>query len=133
MEAALGIIDRMLARGDADAASRALGGHLGRRLDSARAGDAMPPQLVDQAAFRCVSLLELSGDPIWFDLTLELYFTAASPMPAALVERVAPFVGVVPSASQEALSQYQNLIRELLGEVDVEALEACELVLTLGS
>ena len=133
MEAALEIIDRMLVRGDADAASRALGGHLTRRLDSARAGESMPTPLVDKSALRCVSLLELTGDPRWFDLLIELYFTAAAPMPAALLERVAPFVGVVPSSSQQALGQYQNLIRELLGEVDVESLGACERILTLGS
>ncbi|MCC6901352.1 MAG: FHA domain-containing protein [Polyangiaceae bacterium] len=129
---ALSVIDRMLARGDADAAARALSGQLARRLEQARAGAPLAADLTDTAAFRCLSLLELTGDPTWFDLLTELYTLAEVPMPNAVIDRVTPFVGLVPSASQQRLTGYQQLIREKLGEVDVEALDACERILSLG-
>lgn len=130
--AALTVIDRMLARGDADAAARALSGHLARRLDSARAGTPLGTELSHTAAFRCLSLLELTGDPSWFDLLVELYTVAGVPMPTAVIDRVTPFAGVVPSTSQQGLTRYQQLIREKLGDVDVEELDACERILSLG-
>lgn len=130
--AALGVIDRMLARGDADAASRALLGHLGKRLDGARNGAALGAEVLDAAAFRCLSLLELTGDPSWFDAVLELHSVARAPMAHAVIDRLTPFVGVVPAQSLGLLGGYQRVLRDLLGEVDVDALEACERVLALG-
>lgn len=131
--AALAVIDRMLGRGDTDAASRALSGHLAKRIASARAGAALSPEVLDAAALHCLSLLELSGEPSWFDAVLELHSVARAPLAHAVIDRLAPFVGVVPATSQARLADYQSVVREILGEVDVEALEACERILALGS
>jgi hypothetical protein len=133
LEAALGVIDRMLARGDDDAAARTLAGHLARRLDSARAGVDLPRALGAAAAVHCAALLEQTGDPQWFDAILEVHLLTSAPMAEALTARIAPFVSIVPAASQERLAVYQNLIRERLGEVDASDLEACEQILTLGA
>jgi len=131
--AALGVIDRMLGRGDADAASRALTGHLQKRIATARTGTPLPREVIDGASLRCLALLELSGDPSWFDTVLELHLAARTPMTHAVIDRLSPFVGVVPGPSQDRLAEYQLLIRELLGDVDVDSLDACERVLTLGT
>lgn len=133
LSTALDVIDRMLARGDADAAARALAGHLAKRVATARQGARLGHPLLEAASGRCLSLLELTGDPRWFDAVLELHAVSNVPMALGLIERIAPFAGAVPAQSLALLAQYQEQVRDLLGEVDVEGLLACERILSLGA
>lgn len=129
----LGVVERMLGRGDVDAATRSLAGNLDKRIDALRHGQALSEALLEQASLAALGLLELSGDPEWFDRVVELHLAAEVPMGHAVLDRATPFVGVVPSASQSRLAEYQNLIRERLGDVEVRVLERCERILALGS
>lgn len=129
----LGVVERMLGRGDVDAATRSLAGNLDKRIDALRHGQALSEALLEQASLAALGLLELSGDPEWFDRVVELHLAAEASMSHAVLDRATPFVGLVPSASQSRLAEYQNLIRERLGDVEVQVLERCERILALGS
>lgn len=131
--AALGVVDRMLGRGDVDAASRTLAGNVAKRIDATRAGQPLSVEVLEAVSKRCLALLDLSGDPTWFDAVVDLHTLARSPMAHSIVDQLEPFAKVVPGQSHARLEAYQDVVRDLLADVDIDELHACERILLLGS
>ena len=131
LDTVFSIVDRMLARGDLDAAARTLGAQLDRRLDAAKNGQLIERDLVEAAALRALSFVELTGDPSWFSRAVELYAVSRRPMSESVLDELEPVFARVPVESLHAFVRYQNLIRELLSVVEVDELPACERILAL--
>lgn len=132
LETVFGVVDRMLARGDLDAAARTLGAQLDRRIEAAKSGRLIERDLVEAAALRSLSFVELTGDPSWFARTVDLFVISRRPMSEAVLDELEPIFARLPLESRRTFALYQNLIRELLSVVEVDELPACERILALG-
>lgn len=131
LDTVLEVTDRMLARGDTDAASRTLSAQLDRRLATARAGQPIRRDLVEGSAIRSLSLLDLTRDPSWLGRIIELHALARRPMSKRVLDRLEPLIGSFLTTERADLVRYQSIVRELLSEVEVDELAACERILAL--
>ncbi len=132
LEVVVDVVDRMVERGDLDAAGRALEGQIQRRVEAMRNGTAVPDEALAAAGLCCLDLAEASHDAHWLDLVIEIYLVARRPMAEPVATRVAGLIGEFPAANRDLLLGYKDLVRSLLGTVDPEDLFACECVLAIG-
>jgi pSer/pThr/pTyr-binding forkhead associated (FHA) protein len=133
LEVVVDVVDRMVERGDLDAAGRALEGQLQRRMEAMRGGAPVPDDALAAAGLSCLDLAEASRDAHWLNLVIETYLVARRPMAEPVATRVAGLIGEFPAANRDLLMGYKDLVRSLLGTVDPEDLFACECVLAIDS
>lgn len=127
----LEVVDKMLARSDLDAAARTLTAQLDRRLALARTGHAISRELVDATSFRLIELCQGTRDPSWLGRTFALFSDLRRPMGNRVLDRLEPLLGPFGPAARPEIARHQALVRELLAEVEVDELAACERILTL--
>lgn len=131
LEVVVDVVDRMVERGDLDAAGRALEGQLQRRMETLRSGVPLPDEALAAAGLCCMDLAEASRQAHWIDLAIETYLAAQRPMAEPVATRLAGLIGEFPEANRDLLAGYKDLVRSLLGSVDPEDLFACECVLAI--
>ncbi len=123
------VFDRMLARGDLDAAGRALAGQLAKRLEGGRAKTLNGVSL-EGAASRCLILAERTAQPAWVHNAIDLYRLARKAMSSSLLDRLVPLLGEL-ECERSKIAAYQTAIRDILGDVSVDELSSCERILSL--
>jgi len=127
----LGVVARMLSRGDSDAAARTLAPQLAKRIQTSRSGQPIAPDVLENTGLICLELFSKSGDPPWFDAMVDLYTVAKRPMTTTLLDRLDNAVSSMPADSRERFEGYKKMIRNMLGTVSLEELECCERILSL--
>ena len=131
LDQVMDVVARMLARGDVDAARRTFANHLSKHIDAVFTGQKLAPATLKRSAELCVELLEQTGDPTWFEHLVELHTAAGAPMSPIVTDSVEEFLRTAGAESRTLFTGYQSLVRTLLGEVEIEHLEACERVLAV--
>jgi pSer/pThr/pTyr-binding forkhead associated (FHA) protein len=124
------IFDRMVARGDLDAAGRALAGQLAKRLEGTGKRKPLDGSVLEGAAARCLILAERVGHATWLHNAVDLYRLARKPMSARILDGMLPLLSTLP-CDRTKIEGYQAAIREILGEVSVDELDLCERILSL--
>jgi hypothetical protein len=124
------VFDRMVARGDLDAAGRALAGQLAKRLEGGGKRKPLEGAVLEGAASRCLILAERIGHATWLHNAVDLYRLARKPMSAKILEGVVPLLASLP-CDRAKIEGYQAAIREILGDVSVDELDLCERILSL--
>jgi hypothetical protein len=124
------IFDRMVARGDLDAAGRALAGQLAKRLEAGGKRKPLDGAVLEGAAVRCLILAERVGHATWLHNAVDLYRLARKPMSARILDSMLPLLQTLP-CDRAKIEGYQAAIREILGEVSVDELDLCERILSL--
>lgn len=124
------IFDRMVARGDLDAAGRALAGQLAKRLEAGGKRKPLDGAVLEGAAVRCLILAERVGHATWLHNAVDLYRLARKPMSARILDGMLPLLRTLP-CDRAKIEGYQAAIREILGEVSVDELDLCERILSL--
>jgi hypothetical protein len=124
------IFDRMVSRGDLDAAGRALAGQLAKRLEGSGRRKPLDGAVLEGAAARCLILAERVGHATWLHNAVDLYRLARRPMSARILDGMVPLLSRLP-CDRAKIEGYQAIVREILGEVSVEELDLCERILSL--
>lgn len=126
----VGVVRRMLERGDIDAADRTLSGQVRRWLELSARGTP-PSRAVAEAAAGCaLELAEVSNRALWVDLMLELCTAARLPLTDPLLTKLERVMAALASRPG-ALATYQTALRSMLGELSAEQLVLAERVLYL--
>jgi hypothetical protein len=127
----LTVVERMLARGDTDAAVRAVAGQLGRALDDARAGYPPTRKALELAARACLKLAAATKQRKFIDQGVELHLLANEPFadaPLTELERLVARLGV----ESRLLERYQRCMRERLVTARPDELLRLERILALA-
>lgn len=77
--------DRMITMGRHDAAARLLGDHLKGLLARAREGRTVPRDVLDTVGVYGLKLTEVTRDPTWTNIAVELHLIARRPLPEKAV------------------------------------------------
>jgi len=131
-QAAFGIVERILARGDRKAATKALDGQLARAVEDARSGGDMPRATLDAAARACASVARATGEAQWIDRCLELYIVARALLSERALASLEP-LWPAPGAECESLRRYQTLVRSRVGGASGPELALLQRILSLGT
>jgi len=131
-QAAFGIVERILARGDRQAAARALDGQLARALEDARSGVETSRSTLDAAARACASVARATGEATSIDRCLELYIAAQALLSERALCSLEP-LWPAPGAECQSLRRYQALVRSRIGRASGPELALLQRILSLGT
>lgn len=126
-----GVVERMLRRGDLDAAVRTVTGQLRKILNAVEAGASIADDALFATATSCLKLAMFSSQEAWLDRAIEMYLAARHLMPVPLLDQLDAVRRSVPSLDSDLLHRYQEFVRSVLDTVDADELVACDRILTL--
>jgi pSer/pThr/pTyr-binding forkhead associated (FHA) protein len=104
------VVDRMLARGDVDAASRAALSQFRTVTQDALSGVAPSRQTISTAAACCMKLALATAEGAWFDRAIEVHLQAQQPMSEALIDQLTAVRKTVRVHDQVLFERYQDLV-----------------------
>jgi len=109
-----GVADKALALGRAAEAERLLASALADVIEASRAGRALPPSLVDEAARYSARLATATGKGGWADYVIELYAAQQRPPPAVVIDELYNGMRRVSSVDVAQLRSFIEQLRLLL-------------------
>lgn len=109
-----GVADKALALGRAAEAERLLASALADVIEASRAGRALPPSLVDEAARYSARLATATGKGGWADYVIELYAAQQRPPPAVVIDELYNGMRRVSSVDVAQLRAFIEQLRLLL-------------------
>jgi hypothetical protein len=104
-------VDKSFAYGKGQEAERLLSGHLTARLQQARRGSILPPEMVTRAARYAVRLAAATEKASWLDYVVALYTPLAQPLPLAVVDEMYALVRKVRGIDRALLREYVSVLR----------------------
>lgn len=104
-------VDKSFAYGKGQEAERLLSGHLTARLQQARRGSTLPPEMVTRAARYAVRLAAATEKASWLDYVVALYTPLAQPLPLAIVDEMYALVRKVRGMDRALLREYVSVLR----------------------
>ena len=104
-------VDKSFAYGKGQEAERLLSGHLMARLQQARRGSILPPEMVTRAARYAVRLAAVTEKPSWLDYVVSLYTALAQPLPLPIVDEMYALVRKVRGMDRGLLREYVSVLR----------------------
>lgn len=108
------VIDKALALGHGDEATRLLEPHLQRHMDAVRATARATPH-TERAVTYAVRLAEVTRAPRWVDYCFELYTMLRAPLPAATIELLYSTLRHVRGVSLARFRAYQQILEAAPG------------------
>ncbi|HMJ16325.1 MAG TPA: FHA domain-containing protein [Polyangiaceae bacterium] len=105
-------VDKSFAYGKGQEAERLLSGHLTARLQQARRGSLLPPEMVTRAARYGVRLAAVTEKPSWLDYVIELYTALAQPLPLPIVDEMYALLRKVRGMDRALLREYVSVLRK---------------------
>jgi predicted DCC family thiol-disulfide oxidoreductase YuxK len=104
-------VDKSFAYGKGQEAERLLSGHLTARLQQARRGSILPPEMVTRAARYAVRLAAATEKASWLDYVVSLYTALAQPLPLPIVDEMYSLVRKVRGIDRGLLREYVSVLR----------------------
>lgn len=104
-------VDKSFAYGKGQEAERLLSGHLTARLQQARRGSILPPEMITRAARYAVRLAAVTEKPSWLDYVVALYMALAQPLPLPVVDEMYALVRKVRGMDRALLREYVSVLR----------------------
>lgn len=104
--------DRMITMGRHDAAVRLLGDHLRGLLAKAREGRVVPPDVLETVGIYGLKLSEVSRDPAWANIAIEMHLLARRPPPEKAVAALELLVSKLPGIDKQLLLRLKAALRD---------------------
>ncbi len=106
------LADRMMSMGRHDAAARLLGDHLRGILAAVKQGRSVPFDVLDTVGAYGMKLTDVTRDPTWANIALEVHLSCRRPLPekaVALLESLAPKL----TLDRQTLLSYKAVLRDV--------------------
>ncbi len=104
--------DRMITMGRHDAAVRLLGDHLQGLLARAREGRVVPRDVLETVGIYGLKLSEVSRDPVWANLALEIHMLSRRPLPEKAVATLELLISRLPGIDKQMLLRLKAALRD---------------------
>ena len=104
--------DRMITMGRHDAAARLLGDHLTGVLTKAKEGRAVPRDVLDTVGVYGLKLTEVTHDPTWANVAIELHHLVQRPLPEKAIAALELVVPRLEGLDRQLLLRYKAALRD---------------------
>ena len=125
------VVDRMLARGDVDAAARAAIAQFRTMTQGALSGATPTRQALAIAASCCMKLALATAEGAWLDRAIEMHLQTHQPMSEPVLDQLMAVRKTVRVHDRVLFERYQELVREMLDEATGADLALCDRILAL--